>query len=502
MSDNINLNNYSFGNGLQGSDTSGLGNSEVVSELNKALSAGSITGGASVDQATAGSGAPLKPESLDRQMKLLTFDDSFLRLWQLIPKTQAYNTVEEFNQLKSYGSEFGGALNEGQLGIEEDSTYVRRTEKIKYYGEVGSVTHPMQLVRSFDGQGAMQREEQNRIMNLLRKINRALAFGSEKIIGQEVNGIYRQHEIGIGQIDSYSDNAKSYYDSPWVIDAKGAALTQDLMESAGTLIMQDGFGRASHLFGTPGVFSNFAKDYYNNQRIFLNQGGGNITNGINIGYPKQVTMSFGDIKLEHDVFLSKKSKGVLSGASATSVNSPNAPTSSTATVAATDTSNQFQAGFAGNYKWAVRAKNLYGFSALTELDAGAAVAIAATEAADLTFADGGGANPATGYEILRTESNLDIYYPIFEVSTSELSAGYNGAAAGKVRDRNYSIPNTEDSIVVDLARTLEIKQLAPMMKLNLATTAPATKFMILCYWLLQLTAPAKAVKFVNCKHTA
>ena len=497
----LSLGDFAFGSNMQDAPTN-LGSQATINELNKALSAGSITGGASVDQATAGSGAPLKVESLDRVMKLLTFNQNHLRLWQLIPKSAAYNTVEEFNQLKSYGTEFGGALNEGQLGVEEDSTYVRRTEKIKYYGEVGSVTHPMQLVRSFDGQGAMQREIQSRTMNLLRKINKALAFGSEKIVGQEVNGIYRQHEIGVGQIDGYSDSAKSYYDSTWVIDLKGGALTQSVIEDAGTIIMQDGFGMASHVFGTPGVFSNFAKDYYDNQRIFLNQNGGDVSGGIRIGYPKKVTMSFGDVTLEHDIFLSKKTQGVAAGTARTSVNAPEAPTSSTATVPVTDTSNEFLTAGAGDYKWAVRAKNLYGFSALKELDASAAVTIAATESADLTFADGGGANPATGYQILRTEKDGSVYYPIFDVSTSELANGYNGAAAGKVRDRNYSIPNTEDACMVDLARTLEIKQLAPMMKMDLAILSPANRFMILAYWLLMMYSPNKMVKFVNCKHTS
>lgn len=497
----IQLSDYAYGSNFSTADMNGFNTAEAVAELNKALTAGSITGNASANSATPGQGAALKVESLDRVMKLLTFNDSHLRLWQLIPKTAAYNTVEEFNQLKSYGSAFGGALNEGQLGEEEDSIYVRRTEKIKYYGEVGSVSHPMQLVRSFDGQAALQREINNRTMNLLRKINKALAFGSEKIVSQEINGIYRQHEIGVSQIDGYSDTPASYYSSPWVIDLKGAALTQDKIEDAGTIIMQDGFGQATHIFGTPGVFSNFAKDYYDNQRIFLNQGQGSIAGGINIGYPKKVTMSFGDVALEHDIFLSNKTIPVAPGASATSSKAPNAPNSSTATVAATDASTQFAAPYAGSYKWAVRAKNLYGFSALKELDA-VAVAVAATESADLTFVDGGGAYPASGYQILRTTLTAGDtnYYPIFEISTADLTAGYNGGAAGKVRDRNFSIPNTEDASMVDLPATLMIKQLAPLMKLDLATLTPATRFMLLCYWQLQLWAPAKIVRFVNCKH--
>lgn len=500
MSQNVNLNDFAYGSGFDGG-VAGMNTPEALAELRKALTAGQVTGGSTVNQTTAGSGASLKVEALDRVMKILSFDNSHLRLWNLIPKTGATNTVEEFNQLKSYGSEFGGALNEGQLGEEEDSTYVRRTEKIKYYGEVGSVTLPMQMVKSFDGQGALQREIKNRTMNLLRKMNKALAFGSEKVVGQEINGIYRQHEIGIGYNDSYSDNPSSYYSSPWVIDLKGAALTQDKIEQAGTIISQDGFGYASHVFGTPGVFSNFAQDYYEKQRIILG-GNGFPSGGVNVSYPKEVTLSFGNVKLEHDLFLIKKSIPVLSGTAQTSSKSPNIPTSSTVSVAATDTTGEFKAAYAGDYKWAVRSKNLYGFSALLELDASAAVAIAATESADLTFADGGGAYAATGYQILRTEDGGSQYFPIFEVSTAELQAGYNGAAAGKVRDRNFSIPNTEDASIVDLANTLLIQQLAPLMKLDLAVQGPANRFMLMCYFLLRMHNPNRMVRFVNAKHTS
>jgi hypothetical protein len=464
---------------------------EAVQELNKAMSAGQITGGASVDSAIAGQGAALKVESLDRELKLLTFSQQDIRLWNLFPKTAVYNTVNEFNQLDNYGVERGGSYNEGQLPNEEDSTYIRRTEKIKYYGVTKSVTHPMQLVNTAGVGSIMKQAVNDGTLYLLRKINRSLAFGAERTVAQDINGIYEQHKLGI---KGASGSDLTYFESDQVIDLKGAILTQDEMQDAGTLIYEQGFGKASHLFASPGTLNDFAKDYYSKQRIML---GGGIDSGVAIGHPKKVTMSFGDVDLEQDIFL-KSQTALADGAAANSTNAPNIPTSSTVSNPVTDASSKFVAGDAGDYKWAVAAINANGRSALLTLDS-SAVTVAAGEAVDLVFADGGGANPATGYAIYRTvKGGTGNFYPIFEVSVAERTAGYNGGTAGVVRDRNFRIANTEEAFMVEVSsQTMGIQQLAPLMKLDLATLAPATRFSLLCYLSYMLYAPKRMIKFTN-----
>ena len=466
---------------------------EAVAALNKALSAGSITGGASVDSAVAGQGAALKPESLERTLKLLTFRDSDIRLWRLFPKSAAFNTVEEFNQLQSYGVERGGSYLEGELPEEEDSTYVRRAEKVKFYGVTKSVTHPMQLVRSAHGD-VVQREITNGTMWLLRKINRSLAFGDENIIPTELNGVYKSHQLGV------NSNLTSYFNDEVVIDLKGASLTQEKIEDAGRIILEN-FGQATHLFAPPVVLSDFAKDYYQKQRIILGGNNGGYNANTNISYPKHVTMSFGDVDLEHDIFL-QESKGKAYNAGADSLKAPVAPTAGTVPAAVNDAADsEFAASDAGTYWYAVTAINRYGESAMTLLDT-SSVSPTATQSVDLTFTDGGGANAATGYTIYRTEKGVSSYttakfYPIFKVSKTELTNGYDGASAGKVRDRNHFIANTQQAFISDTPNTFEIKQLAPLMKLDLAVVSPAYRFMILLYAAMQLFSPRKAVRFRN-----
>ena len=87
-------------------DGFGLSTWEQVSELNKALAAGYDI------PATSGgiSGSALRVESLESSLKVITFQMQHIKFWQKVPKLPAFSTVEEYNQLRSYGGD-GGAFS-------------------------------------------------------------------------------------------------------------------------------------------------------------------------------------------------------------------------------------------------------------------------------------------------------------------------------------------------------------------------------------------------------
>ena len=88
--------------------------------------------------------------------------------------------------------------------------------------------------------------------------------------------------------------------------------------------------------------------------------------------------------------------------------------------------------------------------------------------------------------------------PIFKVSAKEVAAGYDGAAEGLVRDKNRSLPGCEESFLIDNQEEVwSFKQLAPLMKMDLAVLSPATRFMLLLYGTPILYAPKKMVTFKN-----
>jgi hypothetical protein len=181
----ITLNDYmaTAQNGFLGGEATGQ------AELLKAMQAGAITGrdttGLTLGQ------EPLKVESLEHTLKLLESRTQDIKLLNAIPKMTAYNTVEEFIQLVSYGSQRGGFYREGELSNVEDSSYVRRAQYIKYLQVTGEVTLQAQMVRSYVD--AMSQEVKNKMMWINRLADKTLVHGDSDVVPEQFDSIYKQH---------------------------------------------------------------------------------------------------------------------------------------------------------------------------------------------------------------------------------------------------------------------------------------------------------------------
>lgn len=491
--DQIELSQYADG---------GFGSQQEVGELIKAMQAGQITGRDTANQSL--TQEPLKAESLEKTVTLLTFRNKDIKLWNAFPKMPAYNTVEEFLQLQEYGSDRGGFYNEGELSDVEDSTYVRRAELVKYIQVTGEVTYQAQLVRSYVD--AMKQEVENKTMWILRKVNASLTKANASYIPQEFNGIYAQHaSIGSGAGQTYT-TLEQYYNSPAVIDLRGGSLTQDDLEDASTNV-DAAFGNTDTLFAPPTVINGLGKDYFQRQRILT---GSSAATGVIGTVPKAIDTTFGEIALNHDKFM-KRGAARLQNAAQTSSKAPNAPTVSAQALTAADAQSNFAAGEVfsgalGTVFYGVSAINRYGESAITPFSNTVKITTTAGLSVDLTFADGGGANLATAYVIYRSFvtaatnalTSEVLYYPIFTVSLAEKAAGYDGAAAASVRDRNRVLPGCEDAFTTEMTDTvMAFKQLAPISKLDLAILAMSRRFITFLFGTPQVKANKKIVKFVN-----
>lgn len=485
--DLLSLDDYS--NGFLG------GQQEGALELLKAMQAGQITGRDTADQSL--TMEPLKAESLETTLKLLDFRMKDVVLYNKLPKLTAYNTVEEFLQLESYGSDRGGFYAEGELSDVEDSSYKRRANFVKYIQVTGEVTMQAQMVKSFVD--AMRQEVDNKTMWIIRRASKALTKANSALVPQEWNSLFAQHaSIGSGDAYLYS-TLNAYYNDPVVVDLRGASLKQEDVEKA-AVVIDGNFGNVSDLFAPTTVLSALSQDYYGDQRIMMNQGGYEGKIGT---VAKIISTTIGDVALNADKFM--KADGARTTASAaTSLKAPNAPTSNDDVVVAADSSSKYITAEAGNVYYAVSSINRFGESALTLIDATAATLVAGSSVT-FSFNDGGGAISATAYRIYRTKvttaasaSGLN-FYPIFDISTAELAAGYDGASAGSVRDRGRILPDTESAFLTEMAEEiLSYKQLAPVSKLDLAVISMSRKFIAFTFATPMLYQPKKMVKFVNC----
>ena len=464
-----------------------------LDNLNKAIAAGDTTGRETTNLTTA-SGAPLKVESLEKTLKILTHSQKDVVLWKNVPKSAAYNTVEEYNQLTSYGADRGGFNNEGELPVEEDSTYVRRAQLIKFLGVVKSVTHPMTLVNTMVG-NIIEREITNGTLWILRKLDKALYSGDSAIIPQEFNGFYTQHQKN----DAWS-NLDAYMQGGAVVDLRGDYLHEKHIEDAANNIIEN-FGLGDEMYAPPKVLSDFVKNFYGNKFIQPNTEA--LTNGVMGQKVKSFESQFGNIGLNYDIFANPPGTKTTVSA-ATSNSAPAAPTADGSTpnnIVTGDASSLFVTAEAGNYYYAVSAINRYGESALTVL--GTAAAVVAGCRVDLKFTATASPNATTGYVIYRSNKGAAsaaaaTFYPLFTVSTADLAAGYDGAAALAIGDRNRFLPGTYQAFMIQQnTEVMEFKQLAPLMKMDLAVIAPAFRFMVLLYGTPFLYVVKKMVRFIN-----
>ena len=104
----------------------GISTQAEVDALNKALETGYGIGPNQTG------GAALRVESLEASLKVLTYTASHIKFWKKIPKSPAYSTVEEYNQQTNYGGQATPWVQEGELPQASDSSYVRRTQLVKF----------------------------------------------------------------------------------------------------------------------------------------------------------------------------------------------------------------------------------------------------------------------------------------------------------------------------------------------------------------------------------
>lgn len=440
----------------------GFGESSLadLAELRKALDIGYTNSGATDS---------LRVESLDATLKTLTYSSTHVKLWQDIPKSDAFSTVEEYNQLTEYGSERGGFVASGALPEEDDSTYARQSQNVKYLGTTRSVAHPSTLVRTVPADIIAQ-ETQNGALWLMGKANSGLYYGDSDAIPLEWNGLTKQIIDGGGI----------------VVDCQGAALTPAQLDDAIQQVV-DNFGMPSRFYSNSKVFTDFGLGYNTYQRF----GAPNTSPGVT-GTPVTGYQSInGRVDFQPDVFVKR---GAVPPTSATSSKAPAAPTITPGAPGAA-TGSQFITGDNGVYKYQVTAVNQYGESAPTAISSG--VTIAVGDGVDIVITDGGGAYQATAYKIYRTEKGgSTTYYTNKIVARAKTGGVYINSTT--YADLNEWRPRTFTGLMLDMTpQSLTFRQLAPMLKMNLAVVSPAIRWMQLLYGTPIVFAPKKNVVFKN-----
>lgn len=459
----------------------GVGSGVELGELQKALSAGY---GQGVSDAGSGIGA-LRVESLEASLKVLTFGTQHMLCWKKIPKDPAFSTVEEYAQLTSVGDENNsGFAPEGTAPEEDDSVYARKASLVKFLGTTRKVTHPATLVRQL-GSPAVERESKNGILKVMRDAEFGLFWGNSDLCynptvveGVEWDGLNKL-------IDADND-----------IDLGNRNMEEgDVGDLAERIYSSYGF--MNELFCSPKVLQTTGKISLPKERIVLPTASGGIQLGIDIGTFKT---QYGVINPNADIFLSTgRSPKKTAPASATSAKAPTAPASIADAVMTGTTLGKWRSSqYGAAIKLKATACNRFGESAPTAASDGTTVTssdplkhipITITNAASVVTVP-------EYFNIYATEPGGSVYYLVAQVAAS--SQANDGTTLYDYT--GYIMPNTSMAFGLDMTRdVLAFKQLAPIMKMDLAVVEPAYRFMILLYGVLQLFAPKKAGRIVNIK---
>lgn len=479
----------------QGGAPGSVFDSNKIDELVKAINAGQSSGTTLDGQITGG--ASLKYESLEATLKNLTFNNEHFAFYNAIMKKKATSTNEEYNQLVSYGRSGKYSTVEGELPESVDSQYRRLSEFIKYKGIVGQVTDV--IIQTNTQIDVYAQEVQNKMTLLLQSIENEMHFGDKAVDPLQFDGIYALHK----RLIDGTTNA-DYFNSPFTLDVRGNVLLDSHTNELISNIVNRGFGIVTDIFAPPSVFTDYVDQKYDQRRIVT---GAEVQAGKFGQKVTEFVTQFGNIKPNSVIFGRRSVERLTAGATsgAQTAKSPAAITvGGTPAAAVSDTAaTKFGTAYAGDYFIAVAATNQYGEGPMTVLDA-SAIAVLATESLDYQFTITDNAYPATGFVIYRSEKDPTTaladtpLYPVFSITTAQLTAGYDGAAAGFVRDRNYDIPNTEKAFIYQTrnAEIMAIKELDKMKKLDLAITSPTYRFAIL-YYLTQILYQPQKLGVIN-----
>lgn len=487
-------------------DLAAFGGADNIADVLKAMEAGLQTGMQYGNQINNGGG--LKVESLDAYIKVLANRLNQLVVYNEMPKQRIENTVHQYNQLYKYGEEIGIFNREGETPEGTDTQYIRKSIIAKFMGVTGQVTDPAMLAKLAGGMNMYTREVQNKTTLLLTLIDTRLTDADSTCIEEQFDGIFRQHMMGVAAVDKGSTEGMSteqildaYYGSQAVIDAQGGILTDALVEDAADRVVNVYNGYIDRIVSAPVVFNNYVKKFHESKRVVV--GMSNSVVGATMGQSvNDIMTQFGKVSVKSDKFFDVR-RPIKASATASSPKAPGIPVAGgTKSAVAADTKTNFVL-HAGSYGYLVTAKNRYGESAPLKLT-NTALAVAANQSVDLQWtAPVGGAYAPTCYVVYRTKkvtalTDTTEYYPIFTIPASMLAAGYDGAAATKVRDRNRIIAGTKSALIYyNDSQINEYLQFGDTRKLDFAITAPSRRFAILNYGTPCLYQPAKICRIIN-----
>jgi hypothetical protein len=431
---------------------------EVLSSLVKALEAG----GYNASPSTLVNGSALMVEDLSPVMYNVTFDDRHIKLQKMLKVETVKSTLAQFDRQLSYGIFGGSAQIEGNVGQEENDSYVRIVVPMCFYSSVRRVTIVANMVGTVDGQKAEERYAASAAKKLAADIefdifrgkadfsNAGVFDGNPACIPGLPNilGVDAQVRESDAQRNSQDLMFSEYGSSDTVVIPGGGTLTQDNVEDAHVRSSMN-LGDADVLLVDPKVLSAYNKITFGKERIIL---AGNPMD-TTAGDLRKQSVSGGVVNVEKSRFLSGKTRPALPRS-----NGPTAPTIAAA------------AQVAGTTPFMTGQALIYTVSSVNEVGESPA-----TLPLTITVAASGNALPIT---ITPPGTGVVRYFNVYRTLVggafgTQRFIGrvilYPGATTATFVDLGNKNPGFVTGFLVQ-GDTMALKQLAPYSRIKLAVT--------------------------------
>lgn len=442
-----------------------------------------------------GAGA-LTVEDLDSSLKTTTFTDKHLVIWPRIPKDKAYNAVVQYIRQTSYGESQNGGFFDSEAGVaphSEDPTWNRQYQQVRFIGTTRAVSHLSTLVKEI-GSPMIAKAVEAGTKWILQQMERQLWIANGYFVGTDgvfdgavgdipttslkFNGLDQQIRAGDSDARAKYTGFEGYDDDiSVVIDCGGAVPDEDMLEE-GARIQASNFGMPTGVFFDYKAHADlsrtfYPKEWYPRPGMMQNGQGGFVLS--------KFISTAGIFEIIGNRFLSPRRTVLV----AAETDAPNTPVV-TGTAAVGDVNSNLAAG---TYYYRVAAIGQYGESLACAQTAGQV--IAANQHATVTIA--AGTVGAQYYAAFRTETSGTDWLFIGFVADST----GNGGGATFVDSGNWT-PGTSKAYQLQLEPDEIVwKQFFPLMKMDLAITSPAYRWMQMLYGTPIVTGPRHHVIYDN-----
>lgn len=415
---------------------------EQLKEVLKALGFGNIT----TDVAQLTQGQALVAQSLDTVVKEMTYGSNSFPYLDALPTEQVDNELHEWTDMTDIGGEIGDTRSD-RFGAtaENNSTYNRRTTRVRYYTAAGGV---YQTLTAQPGAFPQVNNEDISAMKRIKRDESVDVWSGNNLVSPEQMDGYSSilDQFGNYDGDHIADLMGNGYSG---VDANGWSNPADLKVAAtnlGKVVNRpfNGSGFLPDAYMSPDVYSDVNRVFDFTPYQILNGGPQGLVTGALVdgwanryGGPSQMT------KVNQDQYIldGERLKPAEARNAVTTNNPPAAPASVT-TGTGTAADSRFSAAWNGTYRYWVASLDKYGRESLTTAPAAAVTADSSTaNAITLTIAPSAG-GLETGYAIYRGQRNgaNDIQNSRLMAKVAKASGGGNTTFV----DKNLQLPGAQN----------------------------------------------------------